>query len=541
VQDANGIALASPDIWTFTTGALPDLTPPTVTSTNPADISKDIPINSTINATFSEAINSSTIMANGNFTLKDSASNNIAGTVSYSGITSTFTPTNNLAYATTYTATITKGVTDLAGNAMASIKTWSFTTAPWTGTRQLGVAGKSTGGSSVATDASGNVYVAGWTTGGLDGNSLTGTDDFFVTKYDSSTGAKKYTIQLGVAGKSTSGSSVATDASGNVYVAGSTNGGLDGNTLTGTQDFFVTKYNSTGVKQYTRQLGVAGKSTGGSSVATDASGNVYVAGSTYAGLDGNAQTGTIDGFVTKYDSTGVKLYTHQFGVAGAATGAQSVATDASGNVYVAGWTFGNLAGTGVSGGGEDFFVIKYDSTGVKQYIHTNGTNGGATGAGSVATDASGNVYVAGWTSGGLNGNTLTGTTDFFVTKYNSTGVWQYTRQLGAKGAIVWCYSVTTDASGNVYVGGFTNGGLDGNTLTGPNEAFVTKYDSTGGKLYTRQLGVAGAGVYTQGGYVATDANGYVYMAGTTNGALDGNTLTGTTDFFFTKYTSAGVK
>jgi hypothetical protein len=57
------------------------------------------------------------------------------------------------------------------------------------------------------------------------------------------------TKQLGVATKSTSGSTVTTDTSGNVYVAGSTSGGLDGNTLTGTQDFFVTKYNSSGVKQ----------------------------------------------------------------------------------------------------------------------------------------------------------------------------------------------------------------------------------------------------------------------------------------------------
>ena len=148
------------------------------------------------------------------------------------------------------------------------------------------------------------MYVAGYTTGGLDGNTLTGTYDFFVTKYDS-IGVKQYTRQLGVAGKNTVGYSVATDASGNVYVAGYTTGGLDGNTLTGTYDSFVTKYDSIGVKQYTRQLGVAGKNTSGS-VATDANGNVYVAGHTTGGLDGNTLTGTYDSFVTKYDSSGVK-------------------------------------------------------------------------------------------------------------------------------------------------------------------------------------------------------------------------------------------
>jgi len=56
---------------------------------------------------------------------------------------------------------------------------------PWTGTKQLGVAAAGTTGLSVATDASDNVYVAGRTTGGLDGNTRTGTRDFFVTKYDS--------------------------------------------------------------------------------------------------------------------------------------------------------------------------------------------------------------------------------------------------------------------------------------------------------------------------------------------------------------------
>ncbi len=57
------------------------------------------------------------------------------------------------------------------------------------------------------------------------------------------------TKQLGVAGAQTFGNSDTTDNSGNVYVAGATRGGLDGNTLTGTRDFFVTKYNNSGVKQ----------------------------------------------------------------------------------------------------------------------------------------------------------------------------------------------------------------------------------------------------------------------------------------------------
>jgi hypothetical protein len=383
------------------------------------------------------------------------------------------------------------------------------------------------------------VYVAGSTFDGLDGNTLTGNYDLFVTKYNSS-GLKQYTRQLGVAGQATDGWSVATDANGNVYVAGSTTGGLDGNTLTGYTDFFVTKYNSSGVKQYTRQMGVAEQHTYGRSVATDASGNVYVAGYTEGGLDLNTLTGTRDFFVTKYNSSGVKQYTRQLGVAGRSTQGQSLATDASGNVYVAGYTNGGLDGNTLTGT-NDFFVTKYNSSGVKQYTRQLGVAGEITYGLSVATDTIGNVYVAGYTTGGLDGNThtLTGAADFFVTKYNSSGVKQYTRQLGVAGDMTYGYSVATDASGNVYVAGFTGGGLDGNALTGTQDFFVTKYDSSGVKQHTRQLGVAGQ--YTAGISVATDANGNVYVAGSTHGGLDGNSLTGTRDFFVTKYNSSGVK
>jgi len=409
--------------------------------------------------------------------------------------------------------------------------------ASWSGTKQLGLSAIAALCYSVATDTNGNVYVTGEIGGGLDGNTLTGTTDFFVTKYDS-TGVKQFTRQLGVSAKDTFGYSVATDANGNVYVAGYTNGGLDGNTLTGTTDFFVTKYDSTGVKQFTRQLGVSTKDTFGNSVATDASGNVYVAGNTEGGLDGNTLTGTTDFFVTKYDSTGVKQFTRQLGVSASITYGTSVATDTTGNVYVAGYTSGGLDGNTLTGT-RDFFVTKYDSTGVKQFTRQLGVSASATYGQSVTADASGNVYVSGNTAGGLDGNTLTGSRDFFVAKYNSTGVKQYTRQLGVSATNTLGLSVVTDAIGNVYVAGYTNGGLDGNTLTGTTDFFVTKYDSTGVKQFTRQLGVSTKNTFAYS--VATDANGNVFLAGYTYGGLDGNTLTGTTDLFVTKYDSTGVK
>jgi hypothetical protein len=469
-----------------------------------------------------------------------------------------FSFSKTLSSGATYTVTVLTQpsgeictVSSGSGTVTANVSTVAIQCIPWTGTKQLGVAGSFTSGHSIATDASANVYVAGWTYGGLDGNTLTGASDVFVTKYNSS-GIKQFTRQLGVAGAYTLGSSVAIDVNGNVYVAGTTYGGLDGNMLTGVfSDFFLTKFNSSGVKQYTRQLGVAEKATYGASVSTDVSGNVYVAGTTYGGLDGNTLTGLSDFFVTKYNSNGIKQFTRQLGVAGAYTLGSSIATDMSGNVFVTGDTTGGLDGNTLTGI-TDSFVTKYDSSGVKQYTQQLGVTGTETHSNAVATDASANVYVTGWTgdgqnvttltgttSDGLGGNTQTGTMDSFVAKYNSSGVRQYTRQLGVAGTATESYSVATDTSGNVYVAGWTWGGLDGNTLTGITDSFVTKYDSSGVKQYTQQLGATGA--MTSGYSVATDGKGNAYVAGTTFGNLDGNTRMGPSDFFVTKYNSDGVK
>ena len=408
----------------------------------------------------------------------------------------------------------------------------------WTGTKQLGVSGYITEATGVAVDSSGNVYVTGNTGGDLDGNNLTGAQDFFVTKYDPS-GNKVRTKQLGVSGYITDATGVAVDSSGNVYVTGWTDAGLDGNILTGAQDFFVTKYDSLGNKVRTKQLGVSGVATIATGVAVDSSGNVYVAGTTSGGLDGNTLTGIgSDFFVTKYDSSGNKVRTKQLGVSGKNTGAKGVAVDSNGNVYVAGWTIGGLDGNTLTGIA-DFFVTKYDPSGNKVRTKQLGISGKDTEANGVAVDSSDNVYVAGYTSGGLDGNTLTGTADFFVTKYDPSGNKVRTKQLGASGVITEAYSVSVDSSDNVYVAGYTVGGLDGNTLAGTVDFFVTKYDPSGNKVRTKQLGMAGK--WTEAYGVAVDSSDNVYVAGYTTGGLDGNTLTGTFDFFVTKYDSSGNK
>jgi hypothetical protein len=85
-----------------------------------------VAINQIITATFSEAMDPSTVSTT-TFTLNQGTTP-VAGTVSYTGVTATFTPAGNLAPLTTYTATITTGAMDLAGNALAADFSWSFTT-----------------------------------------------------------------------------------------------------------------------------------------------------------------------------------------------------------------------------------------------------------------------------------------------------------------------------------------------------------------------------------------------------------------------------
>lgn len=125
-KDAAGNALAASYSWSFTTAVQADLTAPTVVSVTPVSNATSVAVNGKPSATFSEAMNSSTITSS-TFTLKQGTTS-VAGTVSYSGTTATFTPSAALTGNTVYTATVTTGAKDAAGNAIASNYTWTFTT-----------------------------------------------------------------------------------------------------------------------------------------------------------------------------------------------------------------------------------------------------------------------------------------------------------------------------------------------------------------------------------------------------------------------------
>lgn len=114
-----------------------------------------------------------------------------------------------------------------------------------------------------------------------------------------------------------------------------------------------------------RQMGTPSSDVA-SSVAIDSSGNAYVAGYTLGGLDGNTYAGSADLYLVKYDPSGTKLWTRQMGTVGNDV-AQSVALDSSGNPYVSGWTTGAFEGY-ANAGREDIFLIRFEAPTVEAKI-----------------------------------------------------------------------------------------------------------------------------------------------------------------------------
>jgi hypothetical protein len=122
-MNPGGTPLLANYVWTFTT-----ITPgPTVISTVPANGATSVPVSQVLSATFSEAMSPSSISAT-TFTVTGPGGTAVTGTVTYSGVTATFTPTAALAYSTVYTATITTGAMDVAGQPLAANYVWTFTT-----------------------------------------------------------------------------------------------------------------------------------------------------------------------------------------------------------------------------------------------------------------------------------------------------------------------------------------------------------------------------------------------------------------------------
>jgi len=436
----------------------------------------------------------------------------------------------------------------------------------------------------VAVDSNGNVYVGGydWCTVLAFGNDVNlynkGHYDFFVVKYNSSGVAQWAQGPASGSGSSAEfGWAIAVDSNGNVYFAGDSSSptlsfGNDVNlTNRGGQDFFVVKYNSSGVAQWAKNP-ASGGGTGddtAKAVAVDSNGNVYVGGNSgmgnFLGFGNDVNTtntGSSNFFVVKYDSSGAPQWV-KFPTSAGESYSYSVAVDSNGNVYTTGYFNGSDLGLG--GGvtvtrrnwSYDFYVVKYNSSGVVQWGQGPAVGTGASteyGYG-VTVDSNWNVYVAGYFESAILGFssdvnlTNRGSYDIFVVKYNSSGVAQWARgpASGSGTGSESANSVAVDPSGNVYLGCYSNSALvdfgnDKNLTNRGNIDFVVvKYDSNGVAQWA-QGPASGSGASNESGYsVAVDSSGRAYTAGyfssTTLGFGNDVNLTnrGSNDFFVVKY------
>jgi hypothetical protein len=399
------------------------------------------------------------------------------------------------------------------------------TTQAWT--QQLGTPYNDTG-YGVALDGSGNIYITGSTGGNLDGNTSEGLLDIFLTKLPSS-GNRIGSQQFGTPGDDIA-YAIAIDTSGNIYITGSTRGSLPGWTSSGDKDIFLAKFDSSGNTIFVKQFGTNQEDVA-YGIAIDTSGNIYITGSSGGNL-GTTSAGGLDIFLTKFDSSGNRIFTQQFGTNQDDIG-YGVVVDNSGNIYITGSTKGILGSS--SFGLLDVFLAKFNSSWVNQFIVQFGSDQDDVGY-SIALSGTDNIYITGSTVGNLPGNTNFGLTDIFLAKFNSSGQNQFLHQLGTTGRDIG-NSVAVDGEGNVYAVGSTEGGLLGNSAFGMSDIFLVKFNSSGVTQFARQLGTPLNDIAYG---LAIQGTG-IYITGSTEGNLDGNTSFGQADVFLAKYDTSGVK
>jgi uncharacterized delta-60 repeat protein len=334
-------------------------------------------------------------------------------------------------------------------------------------------------GRGIAADPQGNVLVVGWITTPSHGF------DIWVRKYDPQGGEPWTRTENGALNGEDVGFGVASDADGNVLATGYEQVSGQG------FDVWVRKYDPDGATLWTQTYGgVAAGDDAGEGIATDARGDVLV-----AGYETVADQGR-DVWVRKYDPDGGVLWTAtQNGAADGDDWGLSIAVDAPGNVLVAG------AET-VVGQGLDIWARKYDADGniVWTQRHDGAADGDDAGRG-IATDPLGNVLVAGYETVPGEGASS------WLTKYDADGATLWTRAYGGLDAAL---GVACDGHGNVLVAGYQAVGGEG--LDG----WAEKYDPDGNALWTQRWD--GAGGDDTGYGIAADAEGNVLCAGAVTAA-----------------------
>ena len=383
----------------------------------------------------------------------------------------------------------------------------------------------------LTTGLDGSIYVSGHTTGSLDGQTYSGGGyDAFLTKY-SADGTKAWTKLLGTTALEVA-LALTTGIDGSIYVSGYNTGPLDGQTNGGGIDAFLTKYSADGTKAWTKLLSSSGEDIA-RALTTGLDGSVYVSGNSYGSLDGQTNSGGNDAFLTKYSADGAKAWTKLLGTSGTEC-ANALTTGPDGSIYVSGYTGGSLDGQ-TNSGGNDAFLTKYSADGTKAWTKLLGTTALDL-AYALTTGLDGSIYISGQTGGSLDGQTNSGGNDAFLTKYSADGTKAWTKLLGTSMDDI-ALTLTTGLDDSIYVSGYTTGSLDGQTNGGGSDAFLTKFTADGTKAWTKLLGTSGI-EYAYA--LTTGLEGSIYVSGSTEGALDGQTNSGGYDVFLTKYQDSTV-
>lgn len=338
----------------------------------------------------------------------------------------------------------------------------------------------------ITVDATGNVYVTGWSLGA-------GGFDYATVKYNSAGVQQWASRYTNTAGGTDEAWDVGVDNAGNVFVTGTSDGVGSNSACT------TVRYNSAGVQQFANRFeGVGGDIDAGYAIYVDpVSGTSYVTGYTYrsAGADFNYIT-------IKYNLAGAQQWATEYNSPDSKYDeARSIAVDASGNVYVTGITQTLVLIN------YDYGTVKYNSAGVQQWAtRYNGTGNDYDRANAIALDATGNVYVTGRSVGAG-----AAAEDAVTIKYNNAGVSQWTaRYNGPSSGYDEGKAIAVDATGNVYITGYS-------LTTGSNNDYLTiKYDATGAQEWlARYNGTANNA--DQAAAIAVDGIGNVFISGLSRG------------------------
>lgn len=329
----------------------------------------------------------------------------------------------------------------------------------------------------ILVDQNGNVFVTGESLGAGTSN------DYATIKYNS-TGVQEWVARYnGPSNSVDEATAMAIDSAGNVYVTGLSSGAI--------YDYVTIKYNSRGVLQWAaRYNGPANHWDNPTAIGVDNSGNVYVTGQSY-GLNGPFDYATI-----KYNGAGVQPWVSRYShTPNSADGATALAIDATGNIYVSGWSWGE--GTNV-----DYATIKYDSEGAVRWIaRYNGPGNDYDATKALTLDKAGNVYVTGWSVGA--GSFY----DYATIKYDANGVEKWVARYNGPGNLPdWVSAISVDDSANVFVTGFCQ-------LADRSWDYATvKYNDDGVERWSARYNGPGKS-YETASDLAIDGSGNVYVTG----------------------------